>query len=638
MPEQRLDPHLNTKRGRKRDVVELLIDFNVLNDVKNTLDQQVTNATNANEIVQKILNAIDAQASTLGEVDSSYSTGLSELRNKLTNLPQAFGQVSQACTDVSSLVSQFIDEMRGIVAKDSRVDQNLPIYASKNQLYWIIMDLKNHRFSDDNAILFAAPYAGNSPVALQQITEMHNSEMTDYRKKANKILDQLLTDLENIRFNIVTTAENTDDDYITKMRELIEKGYYDNSLSLWEYCVEGGRAIEGLVVGFCEDIISLVDGTLKFGDALVEAIKGNPEPINNMLSDFHLDITPSSIIGGFDNSYHAEAQLHGSSYAFGKVYGDTVLEVAGFVAGTTKIASKILGKIPKPMHKPSVDVDINKAHKPKKPKVDVAKPNTKAKPKKDVTAKTDKTPNIDKHVKVDVIDNDVHAKKEQVIKVEQSHSDINTNKSDKYDDTNKAVDVDQSLTVDITDKKQTFNDDTIEVGAKPNKVEIKEVPYGEHRKKNDKNEIVELNPNVRYKDKNGYQYETDSLGRIIKAKTTIGLKLKKAARKLKAQTSAGGKWRLEGDHGGHLFASIFNGSGELDNIVAMNGNLNQSAYRKLENKWKSALEQGQRVDVDIELVYEGESLRPSGFNINYAIDNEWQKPVKFKNEYGGGIQ
>ena len=70
----------------------------------------------------------------------------------------------------------------------------------------------------------------------------------------------------------------------------------------------------------------------------------------------------------------------------------------------------------------------------------------------------------------------------------------------------------------------------------------------------------------------------------------------------------------------------------------MNGNLNQSAYRKLENKWKRALEQGQRVDVNIELVYEGESLRPSGFNINYAIDNEWQKPVKFKNEYGGGIQ
>lgn len=562
MPEQRLDSHLNTKRGRKRDVVELLIDFNVLNDVKNTLDQQVTNATNANEIVQKILNAIDAQASTLGEVDSSYSTGLSELRNKLTNLPQAFGQVSQACIDVSSLVSQFIDEMRGIVAKDSRVDQNLPIYASKNQLYWTIMDLKNHRFSDDNAILFAAPYAANSPVAMQQITEMHNSEMTDYRKKANKILDQLLTNLENIRFNIVTTAENTDDDYITKMRELIEKGYYDNSLSLWEYCVEGGRAIEGLVVGFGEDIISLVDGTLKFGDALVEAVKGNPEPINNMLNDFHLDITPSSIIGGFDNSYHAEAQLHGSSYAFGKVYGDTVLDAVGIVASITKIAPKILGKIPKPIHKPRVDVDINKAHKPKKPKVDVAKPNAKAKPKKDAIAKTNKTPNIDKHVKV----------------------------------------------------------------------EIKEVPYGEHGKKNRNGRIDELRANIRYKDENGYLYQTDSFGRIVTAKTTIGLKLKTGIRRPYRQKIAGGKWRLANDDGGHLFATMFNGSGELDNIVAMNSNLNKSAYNKLENKWKRALEQGQRVDVNIELVYEGESLRPSGFNINYAIDNVSKDTIKFKNE------
>lgn len=562
MPEQRLDSHLNTKRGRKRDVVELLIDFNVLNDVKNTLDRQVTNATNANEIVQKILNATDAQASTLGEVDSSYSTGLSELRNKLTNLPQAFGQVSQACTDVSSLVLQFIDEMRGIVAKDSRVDQKLPIYASKNQLYWTIMDLKNHRFSDDNAILFASPYAANSPVALQQITEMHNSEMTDYRKKANKILDQLLTDLESKRFNIVTTAENTDDDYITKMRELIDKGYYDNSLSLWEYCVEGGRAIEGLVVGFCEDIISSVDGILKFVDALVEAIKGNPEPINNMLSDFHLDITPSSIIGGFDNSYHAEAQLHGSSYAFGKVYGDTVLEVAGFVASTTKIASKILGKIPKPLHKPRVDVGINKVDKPKKPKADVAKP------KNDVTTKTDKTHNIDKHVKA----------------------------------------------------------------------EIKEVPYGEHGKKNRNGRIDELHPNIIYKDENGYLYQTDSFGRIVTAKTTIGLKLKTGIRHSYRQRIAGGEWRLKDDDGGHLFATMFNGSGELDNIVAMDSNLNKSAYNTLEKEWKKALEQGQHVDVNIELVYEGESLRPSGFNINYAIDNEWQKPVKFKNEYGGGIQ
>lgn len=577
MPEQRLDSHLNTKRGRKRDVVELLIDFNVLKDVKNTLDQQVTNATNANEIVQKILNAIDAQASTLGEVDSSYSTGLSELRNKLTNLPQAFGQVSQACTDVSSLVSQFTEEMRGIVAKDSRVDQNLPIYASKNQLYWIIMDLKNHRFSDDFGIMGAAPYAAMSPVGSQQITEMHNSTMTDYRKKANKILDQLLTDLENIRFNIVTTAENTDDDYITKMRELIEKGYYNNSLSIWEYCVEGGRAIEGLIVGFGEDIISLVDGILKFGDVLVEAIKGNPEPINNMLSDFHLDITPSSIIGGFDNSYHSEAQLHGSSYAFGKVYGDTVLDVASIVASITKIAPKILGKIPKPLRKPSVDVDINKTHKPKKPKADVdinkahkpKKPKVDvAKSKNDVTTKTDKTPNIDKHVKE----------------------------------------------------------------------EIKEVPYGEHGKKNRNGRIDELHPNIIYKDENGYLYQTDSFGRIVTARTTIGLKLKTGIHRPYRQKIAGGKWRLADDDGGHLFATMFNGSGELDNIVAMNSNLNKSAYNKLENKWKRALEQGQRVDVDIELVYEGESLRPSGFNINYVIDNEWQKPVKFKNEHGGGIQ
>lgn len=40
--------------------------------------------------------------------------------------------------------------------------------------------------------------------------------------------------------------------------------------------------------------------------------------------------------------------------------------------------------------------------------------------------------------------------------------------------------------------------------------------------------------------------------------------------------------RLVTDDGGHLIASIFNGSGNLDNLVPMDSNLNRGAWKK----WK----------------------------------------------------
>lgn len=48
------------------------------------------------------------------------------------------------------------------------------------------------------------------------------------------------------------------------------------------------------------------------------------------------------------------------------------------------------------------------------------------------------------------------------------------------------------------------------------------------------------------------------------------------------------------DHGGHLIAKIFNGSGDIDNLVAMDRVVNQSEYRRVENaikklSWKGML-------------------------------------------------
>jgi hypothetical protein len=145
-----------------------------------------------------------------------------------------------------------------------------------------------------------------------------------------------------------------------------------------------------------------------------------------------------------------------------------------------------------------------------------------------------------------------------------------------------------------------------------------------------------LKPNVKY-ETNGYLYQTDDLGRIKKASGELQLEM--GERNGKHQLAAGGEDRVyapstRGDHGGHLIGKQFNGSSLIDNIVAMNGNVNVSAYKKLEYAWAKALRDDRKVIVDIRPVYEGSSIRPISFNIRYSIDGEKFKS-SLKNVYGG---
>ncbi len=63
----------------------------------------------------------------------------------------------------------------------------------------------------------------------------------------------------------------------------------------------------------------------------------------------------------------------------------------------------------------------------------------------------------------------------------------------------------------------------------------------------------------------------------------------------------------------------------------MLGSLNQGAWRSMENIWKTALESGKKVEVDIKVIYQGSSKRPAGFEVDYWIEGI-KKPVEiFKN-------
>ncbi|QNU68878.1 DNA/RNA non-specific endonuclease [Ruminiclostridium herbifermentans] len=169
--------------------------------------------------------------------------------------------------------------------------------------------------------------------------------------------------------------------------------------------------------------------------------------------------------------------------------------------------------------------------------------------------------------------------------------------------------------------------------------EAREVKYGEHLTKDGRKTV--LKPNVTYTTNEGYSYSTDEKGRIRSVEGVLQLGL--AERNEYAQKTVGREDRLSEDDGGHLIASIFKGSGGLDNLVAMDGNLNKGEWKKLENMWANALKgkDGKKkinpkpVKLDIEVVYKGDSQRPAKFNIVYQIGKGDPIEVTFLNKKGG---
>ena len=103
------------------------------------------------------------------------------------------------------------------------------------------------------------------------------------------------------------------------------------------------------------------------------------------------------------------------------------------------------------------------------------------------------------------------------------------------------------------------------------------------------------------------------------------LELGKADRNPYAQRTAGEVARLPSDDGGHLIASQFKGSGDIDNLVAQSKNINRSGgeWFNIEKEWSKALKDGKNVfDIKIDLQYTNNSLRPDLIKVSYRIEGE----------------
>lgn len=70
-----------------------------------------------------------------------------------------------------------------------------------------------------------------------------------------------------------------------------------------------------------------------------------------------------------------------------------------------------------------------------------------------------------------------------------------------------------------------------------------------------------------------------------------------------------------------MIATIFNGDGNLANLVPMNSNLNRGPWESMERDWADLLTQNYKVDVSISVVYPdgNASLRPERFIIETLV-------------------
>ena len=127
-------------------------------------------------------------------------------------------------------------------------------------------------------------------------------------------------------------------------------------------------------------------------------------------------------------------------------------------------------------------------------------------------------------------------------------------------------------------------------------------------------------PNVIYEaGEHRYLYRTDEVGRIDRAYAE-DLQLKLHKRRLRHNSKTLDK--EIGDHAGHIFGDLFGGSPELDNVLSQAKDVNLKEYRRIERKWEAALksEPPKKIEVDVKINYEGSSMRPTSFEVNYKID------------------
>lgn len=127
-----------------------------------------------------------------------------------------------------------------------------------------------------------------------------------------------------------------------------------------------------------------------------------------------------------------------------------------------------------------------------------------------------------------------------------------------------------------------------------------------------------------------YTYHLDDSNRVIKAEGF--LTIERAVRNNNNQRKSGDEFRLEDDHGGHLFGAMFGGLSEDYNLVPMNDKVNIRDFKGLEREWRNEVDNGNYVFVSFDVAYESDvSKRPSALMVEHTINGESRDVNSFGN-------
>ncbi len=124
-------------------------------------------------------------------------------------------------------------------------------------------------------------------------------------------------------------------------------------------------------------------------------------------------------------------------------------------------------------------------------------------------------------------------------------------------------------------------------------------------------------------------YVTDEEGRVTRAEATLTLRVP-GRRNAYAQRTLAGK--LPGDDAGHLIARVLGGIGDKINLVPMLRDVNRKQMARLEQRWRHAVDQGQDVDLEIELEYADDTRRPVSLTVSYHVTGQIPRSVTLSND------
>lgn len=137
-------------------------------------------------------------------------------------------------------------------------------------------------------------------------------------------------------------------------------------------------------------------------------------------------------------------------------------------------------------------------------------------------------------------------------------------------------------------------------------------------------------PNKKYLVDECFIYETDSLGRTIKAKADLNISYKTLQRLQKDRYSEYSRWvnEMDGDNkhddGGHIFACSLNGPAEKINIVPMEKEWQRHGewVKEFEGKVRKDVKEGAKVSPVIDLLYKGQCRRPYAMRIQISTNSK----------------